>query len=205
LAVGVVLLGLAALGGFLLASRPGPNRLDATTYLFSNVSKSTAKELVKLGSAEVLVAGVVVILFVGLFTDWVRAIACAVAPLAAVFVVEHIAKPAVGRHIALDEFTYPSGTVTVTAALAVAAFLVTPGLFRILVALVGVAAVIGVSVGVLALRWHYPTDVVGAICVGAGAVFFIDAVAHLPWVLRSPGTTRASPAVARPSSRVLSG
>jgi len=145
-----------------------------------------AKELVQLGSVPVLAVGVVVIFLVAIFRDWVRAIACSVAPLAAVFVVEHVAKPMVGRQIALHEFTYPSGTVTVTAALAAALFLVVPRLLRPLAVVAGFAALIGVSAGVLALRWHYPTDVLGGIWVGAGAVFFIDAAAHLPWILRRP-------------------
>lgn len=102
--------------------------------------------------------------------------------------VEHVAKPLVGRQIALHEFTYPSGTITVTAALAAAAFLVTPLRLRPLIALLGVGAVLGASAGVLTLRWHYPTDVLGGICVGVGAVFFIDAVAHLPWALRRSST-----------------
>ena len=50
----------------------------------------------------------------------------------------------------------------------------------------------------LVLRWHYPTDVLGGICVGGGAVFVIDSLAHLPWLLvvRPPdfGERHGSPA-----------
>lgn len=188
--VGAALLAAAAVVGFFLAHRPGPNRLDrAGDFLLPAAAGShLAKELVQLGSLPVLVVGVIVIFVVAILQDWVRAIACAVAPLAAVAVAEHIAKPLVGREIAIHEFTYPSGTVTVTAALAAAAFLAAPLLLRPLVALVGMAAILGVSAGVLALRWHYPTDVLGGIFVGAGSVFLLDGVAHLPWVLRRPQT-----------------
>ena len=147
--LGAALLVAAAVVGFFLAHRPGPNRLDqAGDFLLPAAAGShLAKELVQLGSLPVLVVGVIVIFVVAILQDWVRAIACAVAPLAAVAVVEHIAKPLVGREIAVHEFTYPSGTVTVTAALAAAAFLATPLLLRPLVALIGVAAVLGVSGG----------------------------------------------------------
>jgi membrane-associated phospholipid phosphatase len=43
--------------------------------------------------------------------------------------------------------------------------------------------VAGVGAAVLVLRWHYPTDVLGGVWVGSGAVFFIDALAHLPWLV----------------------
>ena len=63
------------------------------------------------------------ILAVTISRDWVRSLACAVSPIVAVEVVEHIAKPMVGREMGAGSFTYPSGTVTAVAALAVAAFL----------------------------------------------------------------------------------
>ena len=184
LVLGFCLLGAAALAGLLLAKRPGPNRVDAAGYFYlpSNPNSHLANELVKLGSLPVLLAGVGVIFVVTIFRDWVRAFVCAVAPIVAVEVVEHIAKPMVGREIGAGSFTYPSGTVTVVAALATAVFLVSPRLLRPLSAVVGSLAVAGVGVAVLVLRWHYPTDVLGGVCVGSGATFFIDAVAHLPWI-----------------------
>jgi membrane-associated phospholipid phosphatase len=176
------LLAVAAVAGLLLAHRPGPNRVDATGffYLPADPGSILAKELVKLGSLPVLVIGVAMVFMVAVFRDRARAVACAVAPIVAVLVVEHVAKPMVGRQIGPGLFTYPSGTVTVTAAIAAAVFLVTPRLFRPLAAVVGVIAIVGVSAGVLVLRWHYPTDVVGGFCVGVGSVFFIDALAHVP-------------------------
>ena len=185
--LGAGLLAAAALAGLLLAKRPGPNRVDAAGYFYvpSDPGSHLANELVKLGSLPVLVAGVVVILLVAVFRDWVRALACAAAPVIAVEVVEHIAKPMVGREIGAGSFTYPSGTVAVVAALAAAVFLVTPRLLRPVSAVLGIFVVIGVGWAVLVLRWHYPTDVIGGVWVGAGAVFFIDALVHLPWVLLS--------------------
>jgi membrane-associated phospholipid phosphatase len=133
---------------------------------------------------------------VAIFRDWVRAFACGAAPIIAVEVVEHIAKPMVGREIGTGSFTYPSGTVAAIAALSTAVFLVAPRLARPAAALAGVAAVTGTGIAVLVLRWHYPTDVAGGVWVGSGAVFTIDALAHLPWLfgrrrqpLEGPPTT----------------
>lgn len=85
LAVGAALLVAAAMVGFLLARQPGPNRLDrAGDFLLPAAAGShLAKDLVQLGSFPVLVVGVAVIFIAAVFRDWVRAIACAVAPIAA--------------------------------------------------------------------------------------------------------------------------
>jgi membrane-associated phospholipid phosphatase len=182
---GVALLGAAALAGLLLAKRPGPNRVDAAGYFYvpSDPSSHLANELVKIGSLPVLLVGIGVIFAVTIFRDWVRAFACAAAPIVAVEVVEHIAKPMVGREIGAGSFTYPSGTVAAVAALATAVLIISPRLVRPLSALAGALVVAGVGVAVLVLRWHYPTDVLGGVWVGSGAVFFIDALAHLPWLV----------------------
>jgi len=183
--LGVALLGAAALGGLLLAKRPGPNRVDAAGYFYvpSDPGSHLANELVKIGSLPVLLVGIAVIFALTIFRDWVRALACAAAPIVAVEVVEHIAKPMVGREIGAGSFTYPSGTVAAVAALAAAVFLVSPRLLRPLSALAGALVVASVGWAVLVLRWHYPTDVLGGVWVGSGAVFFIDALAHLPWLV----------------------
>ena len=203
--LGTGLLGAAALAGLLLAKRPGPNRVDAAGYFYvpSDPGSHLANELVRTGSLPVLLAGVAVIFLVAIFRDWVRALACAAAPIIAVEVVEHIAKPMVGREIGAGSFTYPSGTVAVVAALTAAVFLVTPRLIRPLSAVIGAFVVIGVGWAVLVLRWHYPTDVLGGVCVGAGAVFFIDALAHLPWLLFAREPQRDPPyyGASRPSVR----
>src|ERR1700733_2267862 len=90
LVLGAAFLGAAALAGLLLAKRPGPNRVDAAGYFYvpSDPSSHLANHLVKLGSLPVLVVGVIVIFVVAIFRDWVRAFACAAAPVIAVEVVE---------------------------------------------------------------------------------------------------------------------
>jgi len=107
--------------------------------------------------------------------DWIRALSCLVAPLAAVLIVQTLAKPLVGRHFeGTSALSYPSGTVTAAAALATAAFLVAPRFAKPLVAIIGAAAAVAVCAAVVVLRWHYPTDALGGLCVGVGAVFAID-------------------------------
>jgi membrane-associated phospholipid phosphatase len=196
LLLGLAMLGAAAVAGLLFAKRPGPNRVDAAGYFYvpSDPNSHLANELVRLGSKPVLIIGVIVVFLVAIFRDWVRAFACATAPVIAVEVVEHIAKPMVGREIGAGSFTYPSGTVAAIAALSTALFLVAPRLARPFVALAGVAAVTGTGLAVLVLRWHYPTDVAGGVCVGSGAVFAIDAFAHLPWMFSSRRPSAEPPA-----------
>ena len=184
--VGTALLGLSALAGYAFVHRPWPNRLDVWGYraLPADSASRWAHDLVTLGSLTALVAGVVIVFAVGLLRDWVRAVACASAPLIAVLVVQDLAKPLVGRHIGIAGGTsYPSGTVAAVAALAMAFTLVMPRLLRPAVAVVAAAATIAVSMAVVVLRWHYPTDALGGIGVGAGSVLVVDGLLHVPWAI----------------------
>jgi membrane-associated phospholipid phosphatase len=52
-------------------------------------------------------------------------------------------------------------------------------------AAVGLAATIGTSVAVIVLRWHHPTDALGGIAVGIGAVLVLDGILHVPWAIAS--------------------
>jgi membrane-associated phospholipid phosphatase len=186
LAFGAFMLGTAALGGLIFVHRPWPNRLDAWGYraLPAASHSEWARDFAKLGSLRVLVIGVIVVFVIGLFRDWIRAVACAVAPVIAVLIVQDLAKPLVDRHIGLSGVSsYPSGTVAAVAALSTAVTLVMPTLLRPLIALLGAVATVGVCAAVIVLRWHYPTDTLGGIGVGVGAVLVVDAVMHLPWVI----------------------
>jgi undecaprenyl-diphosphatase len=186
-AAGFVLLALATLAGIVFVHRPGPNRLDALgdRLLPADLSSHWASAFTGLGSMTALVAGVIVVLLVGLRRDWVRAIACAAAPVLAVLIVEVIAKPLVDRHIG-GGLSYPSGTVASVAALVTAVILVMPAILRLPVAVLGAVAIVGTGAAVVVLRWHYPTDALGGIGVGMGSVLLIDALVHTPWVLARP-------------------
>jgi membrane-associated phospholipid phosphatase len=196
LMAGVFLLGLASLAGLAFIRRPWANRLDVwgDGVFPANFQSRWAHDFVTMGSLTALVIGVVVVFVVGLSRDWVRAVACASAPVVAVLIVQDLAKPLVGRHFGLDgASSFPSGTVTAVAALATAAVLVVPRLLRPVVLLVGLAAVAGTSAAVIVLRWHYPTDALGGMAVGVGAVLAIDALFHVPWVVAGLVRTHAQP------------
>lgn len=62
---------------------------------------------------------------------------------------------------------FPSGHATVAMSLALALVLVAPASQRPLAALVGMAYAVGVGIAVVALGWHFPSDVGGAYLVAA--------------------------------------
>jgi membrane-associated phospholipid phosphatase len=64
--------------------------------------------------------------------------------------------------------TFPSGHATAAASIAIAFLFVAPRDWRPLVALCGAALVAVVGCSVMALGWHYPSDVLGGIVVAAG-------------------------------------
>jgi membrane-associated phospholipid phosphatase len=186
LGLGLLLLGAAALAGLAFVHRPWPNRLDVLGFglLPADPGSHWANQAVVLGSLGALVVGVGAVFVVGVLRDWVRAVACALAPAIAVLIVQDLAKPLVGRHLGLTgASSYPSGTVAAVAALAMAATLVVPPLLRPLVGVAGVTAIAAVAVAVVVLRWHYPTDALGGIAVGMGSVLLLDGVFHLPWAV----------------------
>jgi membrane-associated phospholipid phosphatase len=176
--LGFFLLGAAILAGLIFVHRPWPNRVDAIGLrLFpADLSSTWANDVVHLGSLTVLIAGAAVLcLLAALSRNWMRALSCLIAPVAAVLIVQTVAKPLVGRHFeGTLSLSYPSGTVTAVTALVVASFLVAPRFARPLVAMAGGAIIVAVCVAVVVLRWHYPTDALGGVCVGAGAVFAVD-------------------------------
>jgi membrane-associated phospholipid phosphatase len=185
LVTGTALVALAALAGLFFVRIPAPNPIDTlgNQLLPADYGARWAHDLTLIGSLSGVLIGIVVLFVVGLTRDWVRAVACAVAPVSAVFIVDQVAKPLVHRHIGDAVGSYPSGTVTAVAALAAGAVLVAPRIARAVAAVLAAALVVGICAAVVVLRWHYPTDALGGACVGVGAVFLLDALAHLPWII----------------------
>jgi membrane-associated phospholipid phosphatase len=187
LAAGIALLGAATLAGIAFVHRPWENRLDVWGYAVLPPAQNSRlfHDIAALGSLPAVVIVVVLAISISIWRDVARAIACALGPLSAVLITEHVAKPLVGRHALLGGYSYPSGTVTAVAALAVVVLLASPRLLRPLAALVGIGATAAVSAAVIAMRWHYATDALGGAYVGSGAVFTLDALFHLPALWRS--------------------
>jgi membrane-associated phospholipid phosphatase len=204
--LGFFLLGVATLAGLVFVHRPWPNRVDAIGFrLFpADWSSRWAADVSHLGSLTVLIAGAAVLCVISAVTrNWMRALSCLVAPIAAVLIVQSVAKPLVGRHFeGSSALSYPSGTVTAVAALAAAAFLVAPRFAKPLVAVAGGVVVAAVCAGVVVLRWHYPTDALGGACVGAGAVFAVDGL--LLSIRKQPEIADSSEAPVRQSREDVS-
>lgn len=188
IASGVVLLGAAALAGLLLVRRPWPNRLDVAGFalLPADPGSRLYNDIALAGSLRVLLAGVAVAALVSVWRDRARAIACLVGPVVAVLVTEWVAKPLVGRHLTvLGGNSYPSGTVTAATGVMLALALAAPRLLRPTLALAAVLVVVAVCAAVVAMRWHYPTDALGGICVGGGSMLLLDGLFHVPSALRA--------------------
>jgi len=194
LALGLALLGAAAVAGFAFVHRPWPNRLDVAGFAAFPAAPTSRRwhDIADIGTLPVLVAGIALSIVLSIWRDRARALACLVGPIAAVLVTERIAKPLVGRHVTpFGGFSYPSGTVTATAALITVATLASPRVLRPLVGVAGLGVIAAVSAAVIAMRWHFPTDALGGACIGVGSVLFLDALFHLPARLEQPKRSAA--------------
>jgi membrane-associated phospholipid phosphatase len=85
--------------------------------------------------------------------------------------------------------SFPSGHTTAVASLAIGFVFVVPREWRPAVALIGTGLVVAVGCSVMALDWHYPSDVLGGILVAAG--WGLAAVAALR-ATRGGGSRRKS-------------
>lgn len=68
---------------------------------------------------------------------------------------------------------FPSGHVTAVASIAIAFLFVVPPSLRSVIAAVGACLVLAVGWAVLALNWHYPSDILGAILVVSAWGFLV--------------------------------
>jgi membrane-associated phospholipid phosphatase len=93
--------------------------------------------------------------------------------------------------------TFPSGHTTAVASIALAFLFVGPREWRAPVALCGIVMVAAVGVSVMALGWHYPSDVLGGILVAGawacGALAVLLATAREP--RRDPAQLPRRPAI----------
>jgi membrane-associated phospholipid phosphatase len=102
----------------------------------------------------------------------------------------------------LGPVAFPSGHATAAMSIAVAAALVAPQRARPFVGAAGVAFTLGVSLAILTLGWHFPSDVLGGMLIATGAGFV--ALAGLSgWERWRPAADRAPAApLRRPDARL---
>lgn len=133
-----------------------------------------------------------------LWRDWVAGLAALLAPLASFVVTEYLAKPLINEPLPFGGRAYPSGHGAGVAAVAVSALVLFyrrwGGLGAVLVAPLAVAAVLAVALGVLALEFHHPTDVLGGVALGGTAALWLAAVLDFGVHAWSKRRTRAASA-----------
>lgn len=91
-------------------------------------------------------------------------------------------------HAQIIREAFPSGHATASMALALALIVVAPRAWRPVAALVGGAFTLGVSLSIVILSWHYPSDVIGGYLVAATWALLILAAlraADARWPVRS--------------------
>ncbi len=202
LLVGVLLLAAVVGGGVYLAVRPAPGAFDV--WLQQVIPGTTSRAVTAVTALRYplcIVIGSIVAAAVTVRRDWPRAVACLVGPPLALVLCELVVKPAVGRTLGVG-LSYPSGSTAGAAALGVAVVLATPERLRAVAVVVVALYALAMTVAVVALRWHFPTDAVAGLAWGVGVVLVVDASASLAarrWAGRSGGVGRDDPGPITPS------
>jgi len=185
LVVGAIVVGWSVLTALMMAAFPGPTSLDR--WGFAAVARSarstTLIHITELGKPAVLIVGALLAALVAVGRDRPRALSCVTGPLVTVLLVEYVFKPLVGRHFE-GVLSYPSGSVADIAALATVWTLAVPRRVRPVVGAIGALAILSMTVAVIGLRWHYPTDAVGGAVLGVGTVLLVDGILHHPRISR---------------------
>jgi membrane-associated phospholipid phosphatase len=187
------LLGLCAIVtvglGAWLAGRTTPTALDARIdpWVIARLWRHARPvlDVVSLGDGEQATVICALLVLACLVTRRFRAaVFVAVGVAAAAAATEFVFKPLFDRKMTgipgypVSYLSYPSGHVTGVAALAAAVVVLLlgpgrppwPAAARRLLAVIALLLVVAVSVGVIAVHYHYVTDTIGGAGVGAGAV-----------------------------------
>jgi membrane-associated phospholipid phosphatase len=172
---GGVLVLMTALGGIYFAFRPQPAAFDHWIEVTSTKG-SWFTTVTALRYPFVVVLGSVFLAAVTVRRNRARALACLVAPPLALIACELLIKPWVGRSIG-GSFSYPSGSTVGAAALATAAVLASPSRWRPVTAVVATLFALWMTVAVIALRWHFPSDALAGVAFGVGVVVLVDGLA----------------------------
>jgi len=178
--VGAVLVGITLAAALYFRWRPGPIFLDRWGFSLVHpaLSNQLWKDISQLRSTSLLVGGSILSAVIVYRRDRWRALACLLAPSAAVVLTELVLKPEIARRYA-DVLTFPSGTTTIVSAVVMAFIIAVPRRFRPAVTLIGAFVVVLECMAVVALQWHFPTDALGGAIFGPGMVLIIDGVLHV--------------------------
>jgi membrane-associated phospholipid phosphatase len=162
-----------------LAYSRGPfQRVDLRIYFHLQREEgprhAVAAVLVNLGDLAALLVLLAMVCALGLRLGRRREVLAAVVVVAAANLTTQLLKTTLehARHKAFEHGvelpwpnSFPSGHTTAAASIAVALLLVVPAAHRRAAALVGGALTVIVGVSVIVLKWHYPSDVLGALLV----------------------------------------
>jgi membrane-associated phospholipid phosphatase len=172
--VGAILILVTVAVGSHWADRSAPNRVDR--WVFDRIGDSHSRLLTwvtYLRYPAVIIAGAFIVAALTVRRDRIRAAACLIGPVLALATSELLVKPAVGRTFD-GLFSYPSGSTVGAAALAAAVVIATPARWRPVAVVVASAYALWMTVAVIALRWHYPTDALAGLAYGVGTVLVVD-------------------------------
>ena len=161
----------------LLAYQVGPARwldaaaLDGFASLGDHAKVwTTANHIVHAFDPAPFAVMVVVVIVFALIARGVRHAAAAAVLLAGANISSQVLKPLLAYHRDLSGWhhvhqlhaqAYPSGHTTAAMSLALAAVLVAPRAWRPVVAVICGVGVLAVSIALLVLIWHWPSDIVG--------------------------------------------
>jgi undecaprenyl-diphosphatase len=195
---------VVAVLGVRLQDVSGPTRVDdaAATHIPDPPPRGHHRvepgynSLVGLGSAGPIAVGLVALALWAIRRRDPAALVVAIGgPLTAMFLTEAVLKPLVERTTPKGALSYPSGHVTAAVAVATSALLLAYRFVgpRVALAWLPIAALAsaGVSVGVVAVGWHYATDATGGVGVGVGVVCLYALACE---VLGATRAARAGPA-----------
>jgi membrane-associated phospholipid phosphatase len=176
LLVGALLIVLTAAGAAYLSWRPETTPLDR--WLLDVVGGSDSdnpafNDVTHLRYPAVVLVAAAIIALAVVRRDRVRALACLIGPPLALFTSELAVKPLTGRLLG-GQLSYPSGSTVGAAALSAAAVLATSPRWRVVTVTVAASYTLWMSLAVVAIGWHLPTDALAGVAYGVGLVVLLD-------------------------------
>ncbi len=173
-----------------MAHGTDPSWLDTWFPSFiASGHRSVLTDVTSLRYPVVIVVGAVIIAAVAFPRDRTRALACLLGPPLALVTSELVVKPWVGRMLG-GGLSYPSGSTVGASALGMALVLAVPVRRRTVAIVVAAVYALWMSVAVVSLQWHYPTDAAAGLAYGVAVVLLLDGGAWLVVDRIRPPTVR---------------